>query len=310
MEVSHENEEEAMQLRRAGAAITISCFIIIMSIISVDLSAETTGNTGQEAYMKAQAAWEKGEWENALTQCDEALKINKRYKDAWLLKGQIYWQMKNHKMALGCFDEYLKIDPKNVLVWVNRGANLFELERYKEMQENYDKALSIDPKYSPLYKSIGVNYLLMGNYEESNNAFKKLEELGETSMYYSWTKRMLKITNEAYAPPESWTVNLDSYQTVLDIADSSKSGFLINLTSTEGTAIKFGGTSDRPFKYAPNFEVWGGAMIFDKRGDGLLTSGTYFRYKKIAGDTLTIEEGQINNWRLGLSSKKCFLISQ
>lgn len=299
-----------MLLRNKLAVIKTICIVILFSFISLNVSAETITNPGQDAYGKAQDAWEKGEWENALTMCDEALKVNKRYKEAWLLKGQIFWQMKNYKMALSCFDEYLKIDPKNVMVWVNRGANLFELERYKEMQDNFDRALSLDPKYSPLYKNIGVNYLLMGNFEDSYKAFQKLEELGETSMYFSWTKRMLQITNESYGPPENWSVNLDSYQTVLDLSDSSKSGYLVNLTSTVGTAIKFAGSSEQPFKYAPNFEVWDGAMIFDKKGDGLLTNGTHFRYKKISGETLTIEEGQISNWRLGLSSKKCFLLSQ
>ena len=299
-----------MLLRKTAAVIKTICIVFFFSFFAMNIFAETTPNPGQDAYTKAQNAWEKGEWENSLSQCDEALRVNKRYKEAWLLKGQIYWQMKNYKMALSCFDEYLKIDPKNVLVWVNRGANLFELERYKEMQENFDKALSIDPKYSPLYKNMGVNYLLMGNFEDSYKAFQKLEEFGETSMYFSWTKRMLQITSESFAPPENWNVNLDSYQTVLDISDSSKSGYLVNLSSTPGTAIKFTGSSEHPFKYAPNFEVWDGAMIFDKKGDGLLTNGTHFRYKKIAGDTLTIEEGQISNWRLGLSSKKCFLLSQ
>ncbi len=299
-----------MYLQRTAITFAVIGIVFFLSLASYAFAADTARTPGQEPYMRAQSAWEKGDWETALSLCDESLKINRRYKDAWLLKGQIYWQMKSHKMAVSAFDEYLRIDPKNVMVWVNRGANLFELERYREMQESFEKALTIDPGSIPLYKNMGINYFLMGNYEDSNKAFQKLQELGETSSYFAQTRRMLQITDPALAPPKTWTVNLDSYHTVLELTDPRKAGYLVNITSTEGTAIRLGGSSEQPFKYAPNFEVWDGAMIFDKKGEGLLTSGTHYRYRKITGDTLTIEEGRIRNWRLELSSKKCFLITQ
>lgn len=307
-----------MQLCRISSASKALFVILCLSFFSLNLYAEAapepeqaaSSGPGQEAYVKAQAAWEKGEWESALGSCDEALKANRRFKEAWLLKGQITWQMKDYKAALSSFEEYLKIEPKSTPVWVNRGQCLFELERYKEMQESFEKAMSIDPKYIPLYMNMGMNYLNMGNYEEAYRAFQKLEELGEKSTYSAWTKRALQVTSETFAPPQDWSVNLDSYQTVLELSDSSKAKYLVNLTSTTGTAIKFAGTREQPFSYAPNFDVWDGAMIFDKRGDGLLANGTRFRYKKISGDTMTIEEGQIDNWRPTLSSKKCFLLSQ
>jgi len=283
---------------------------LLLIVLSQSVYAQAPLKPAQEAYAKAQAAWEKGEWDTALSLCDEALKIDKRSKEVWQLKGQIYWQMKNYKMALKSYQEYLKIDPKNALVWINLSATFFELEQYKSMEESYAKAKEIDPKYAPLYQSMGVNYLMMGNYQEAHRAFAALEELGEPSIYYQWTKRVLQIINSTYAPAESWKANAESYQTVLDLADPDKTGYLVMLTSSVGTSFKFSGSSEKPFKYAPNFDVWNGTMIFDKKGEGLLTSGTHFRYRKISGDTLTIEEGVITNWRLDLTSKKCFLISQ
>ncbi len=299
-------------------AVKTLAFVLFLSLYSLNLCAETSadlekaGSAGpaQEAYTKAQAAWEKGEWETGLSQCDEALKIDRRNKEAWLLKGQIAWQMKDYKTALSSFEEYLRLDSKNTLVWLNRSQCLFELERYKDMQESFDKAQSMDPQYPPLYMNMAMDYLNMGNYEDAHAAFRKLEELGEKSMYLGWMKRMLQITSESYAPPRDWSVNLESYQTVLHLEDSTKAKYLVNLTSTPGTAIRFAGSREQPFSYAPNFDVWDGAMIFDKRGDGLLANGTHFRYKKIKGDTMTIEEGRIENWRLTLSSKRCFLLTQ
>lgn len=307
-----------MQSCKMSTAIKMLYIVLCLSLFSLNLYAEASADPakdaaagpGQETYTNAQAAWEKGEWENALRLCEEALKIDKRIKEAWLLRGQITWQMKDYKTALGSFEEYLRLDPKNTLVWVNRAQCLFELERYKDMQESFVKAQSLDPKYPPLYMNMGMDYLNMGNYEDAYSAFQKLEELGEKSIYLAWTKRVLQVTSEAFAPPKDWTVNLESYQTVLDLDDSTKAKYLVNLTSAAGTAIKFAGTRDKPFSYAPNFDVWDGAMIFDKRGDGLLANGTHFRYKEIVGDTMTIEEGQIENWRPSLSSKKCFLLSQ
>jgi len=299
-----------MQCINRAHMVSAIAFIFLIICMSQSVYAQAPLKASQEAYSRAQTAWEKGEWETALGLCDEALKINKRSKEVWQLKGQIYWQMKNYKMALKSYKEYLKIDPKNALIWVNLSATFFELEQYKSMEESYAKAKEIDPKYPPLYQSMGVNYLKMGNYEEANRAFATLDELGETSIYYLWTKRMLQIINSNYAPPENWKANADSYQTILDLSDPAKTGYLVMLTSSDGTSFRFSGESDNPFKYAPNFDVWDGTMIFDKKGEGLLINGTHFRYRKISGDTLTIEEGVITNWRLDLTSKKCFLLSQ
>lgn len=305
-----------MQFLRMSTPVRALCIVFFLSLFSLNLYAEASGDpekeasAGQEAYVKAQSAFEKGEWQSGLSLCDEAVKTNRRFKEAWLLKGQIAWQMKDYKTALGSFEEYLRLDPNNTLVWVNRGQCLFELERYKDMQESFDKARSIDPKYLPLFMNMGMDYLNMGNYEDAYSAFQKLEELGERSMYLAWIKRVLQITSENFAPPRDWNVNLESYQTVLDLDDTTKAKYLVNLTSTPGTAIKFAGSREQPFSYAPNLDVWEGAVIFDKRGEGLLANGTRFRYKKIAGDTMTIEEGQIENWRMSLSSKRCFLLSQ
>jgi len=306
----HLNEEGKMQCGSARTVLRSILVVLLVACLVPDAYADAPANTAQELYVKAQASWEKGDWENALNLCDGVLKVNKRHKEAWLLKGQIFWQMKNHKMALNSFDEYLRIDPKSASVWVNRAANLFELERYKEMQESFQKAQEIDPNYPPLYKTMGVNHLLMGNFQDAHNAFQKLEQFGETSVYSRWTERMLGIISESHAPPANWVANPDSYQVVLEITDSSKTGYLVNLSSTVGTSIRFTGSADAPFRYAPNFEVWNGTMIFDRKGEGLLTNGTCFRYTKIAGDTKTIEEGQINNWRLDLNTKKCYLLGQ
>ncbi|MBN2297689.1 MAG: tetratricopeptide repeat protein [Deltaproteobacteria bacterium] len=299
-----------MQCINRAHMVNAIAFLLFMLFLSQSVYAQAPLKPAQEAYAKAQTAWEKGEWETALGLCDEALKIDKRSKEVWQLKGQIYWQMKNYKMALKSYQDYLKIDPKSALVWVNLSATFFELEQYKSMEESYAKAKEIDPKYPPLYQSMGVNYLKMGNYEEANKAFATLEEMGENSIYYLWTKRVLQIINSNYAPAENWKVNPDSYQTVLDLSDPAKTGYLVMLTSSVGTSFKFSGSSDNPFKYAPNFDVWNGTMIFDKKGEGLLTNGTHFRYRSISGDTLTIEEGVITNWRLDLTSKKCFLLTQ
>ena len=209
-----------MQCGNARTVFRSILVVLWVACLVPDAYADAPANTAQELYVKAQASWEKGDWENALNLCDEALKVNKRHKETWLLKGQIFWQMKNHKMALNSFDEYLRIDPKSAPVWVNRAANLFELERYKEMQESFQKALEIDPNYPPLYKTMGVNYLLMGNFEDAHQAFQKLEQFGETSVYGRWTERMLRIISENHAPPANWVVNPDSYQMVLEITDS------------------------------------------------------------------------------------------
>jgi len=53
--------------------------------------------------------------------------------------------LKNYKQALSDFDEALKIDSDNVFVLGNRGETHRMLNNYEQALTDLDKALRIDP---------------------------------------------------------------------------------------------------------------------------------------------------------------------
>jgi tetratricopeptide (TPR) repeat protein len=88
-------------------------------------------------------------------------------KQAWVSKGDALNRMGNFSEAITAYDTALKIDPNYVNALDGKGWSLNELGNYTQAIVYLDKALKIDPSYKWSLSNIGWSLNGLGNYTQA-----------------------------------------------------------------------------------------------------------------------------------------------
>jgi tetratricopeptide (TPR) repeat protein len=72
-------------------------------------------------------------------------KFDKRSANAWNDRGVVYTKIGNFKEALTCFDRAIRINPSLSEVWSNKGIALYKMHKYERAMNSFDKALILNP---------------------------------------------------------------------------------------------------------------------------------------------------------------------
>ncbi len=106
--------------------------------------------------------WAKSDSDRALTDCNEAIRVDRNLAAAYLNRGNVYLSKSDFDHALADFNEALRLDPKNAWAYAERGnlhKNRGDLDR---ALVDLDESIKLDPGYAlahflrgDLYKSKG-----------------------------------------------------------------------------------------------------------------------------------------------------------
>ena len=89
----------------------------------------------------------KGEYDRAIQDCTEAIRINPGYDYAFIARGLAYWYIGEYDHSILDCDEAIRIDPSSTeahfnkgLAYAGRGENILAIE-------NFDNAVRLSPDY-------------------------------------------------------------------------------------------------------------------------------------------------------------------
>lgn len=111
----------------------------------------------------------EGKYPEALKCCDELLKTDLDYIDAWCNRGIILQKLEKHNEAITSFDKAIKLDPENLESWYSKGLTLGLLNQNEEALRCFEKALEIKPDYEPAQKSLDLIKFLIHSQSKQNN---------------------------------------------------------------------------------------------------------------------------------------------
>lgn len=114
--------------------------------------------------------------------CDESIKIDSKYENAWLYRGITLTELENFQDAESSFNKALIIDPKS-------NSTLYDLGHFYERTRNFEKAIEILEKLLKLYpsdkpalKKLADIYFITKNIDKSILTYNKLLELDPNSI--------------------------------------------------------------------------------------------------------------------------------
>ena len=113
----------------------------------------------------------KAEGDAAVSACTAAITSGKHQATdlaiAHIIRGNAYINKGDYNAAAQDYDEAIRLNPKNAAALYNRGNIFFRLGRYDEAIKNYDKAIELKPDYAIAFNNRCFAYYAKGEHDQA-----------------------------------------------------------------------------------------------------------------------------------------------
>lgn len=156
-----------------------------------------------------QAAYDRGDWNEALALADSAEAISPPLADASFTRGQVFTGLKRYDEARAAYERALAVDPAYRKAWYHLGHNAFLQRKYRVALAFYEKERAlIEDSGSPqsaadgagrlqalpaITAQIGRTYALLGVQDSARIAYEKALAIDSTyAVAHAWLSELYK----------------------------------------------------------------------------------------------------------------------
>ncbi len=126
-----------------------------------------------ESYIKD----EKVDTSKALPLIREALRIDNKNRDVYLIEGDIYILVNDGSKAIAAYNQAQFADPESPTANMKIGNIYVKGRSLTSAIPYYEEAIKLNANYAPAYRELGQLYSLAGRYDQSKEYFKKYLDL-------------------------------------------------------------------------------------------------------------------------------------
>ncbi|WP_017295451.1 serine protease [Geminocystis herdmanii] len=227
-------------------------------------------------------------YDNAISDLNQALKINPTFAHAYLSRGIIYANQQQYTKAISDLNEALKINPNFAYAYYNRGTSYLYLKQYEKALSDLNEALKINPNYAEAYNNRGISYFYLKQYE------KALSDLNEALKINPNYAEAYNNRGRNYARLQQYEKSINDYNQALKFNPNYAKAYLnrgiayTNLQRGEKAISDF----NQALKINPNY-----AEAYAGRATGYLILRQYKRaitdYQK--AQSLFLQQGDREN---------------
>jgi tetratricopeptide (TPR) repeat protein len=102
----------------------------------------------------------------------EALTIDEKNFDIYIIAGDIYLLVNNGSLAIRNYNRAQDIDPKSPLANMKIGSIYFKGRNLMAAIPYYEQAIALDKNFAPAYRELGQLYSMAGRFKESKEYFE------------------------------------------------------------------------------------------------------------------------------------------
>jgi len=113
----------------------------------------------------------KGEYDRAISDCSEAIRLDKNNAKAYYNRGNAYAYKRIYDKALYDYNKAIEIDQNYADAYHNRGMVYYALNEYDKSVMDYTRATELKPYFAKAYKNRGYIYYLKGYYDNAINDY-------------------------------------------------------------------------------------------------------------------------------------------
>ncbi len=161
---------------QAGRLMYGTVFLAVM-LLGGPVRAEDT-KSAEEYVREAMRSIDKKNFNDALTQLDDAIDQNDRLAAAYFHRGMLLLQMQDEKGAVSNFDKAMALRPDYSPVYLGKGVIEFRQGRLDRAEEFLSRAIKLDPSFGMAFYNRGVVFYQQGKLSEAEKDLRRALELG------------------------------------------------------------------------------------------------------------------------------------
>jgi tetratricopeptide (TPR) repeat protein len=131
----------------------------------------------QDSYQKGNEYYNCEDYQIAIQNYNEAIRINAVYAEAYLGRGQAYYQLKDYQNALKDYDEAIHQNPEQFETFFWRGLIHYQSKNYNQAIEDFTQIIQQYPNKGEAYYFRGSAYKKSGKSKLGIQDIKKAAEL-------------------------------------------------------------------------------------------------------------------------------------
>lgn len=126
----------------------------------------------EQLHAKGYDARKKGDYDMAISQYTEALKIMPNHFKALFNRGFAFDKIGAYDKAINDYSEAIKIDPNNAYTYYNKGISLDRKGEYDEAIMCFSKAIQLVPNKADFYHNRGFAYRKKKEFDNAINDYQ------------------------------------------------------------------------------------------------------------------------------------------
>ena len=120
----------------------------------------------------------KGQWDRAIADFSEAIRLKPDFVTAFNNRGNIYYGKRQYDRAIMDYDEAIRLKPDLAEAFSNRGNVYRKKGQFDRAIEDYDKAIHLKPGDGRMFANRGLAYEKKGAPNQALRDFKRARALG------------------------------------------------------------------------------------------------------------------------------------
>ncbi|MBD2353999.1 tetratricopeptide repeat protein [Tolypothrix sp. FACHB-123] len=124
-------------------------------------------------YLQGVDKYEKGDYQGAIKDFNQALEINPKDAKAYNARGDAFYQLKDYQKAQLDASKAIQFNSKDANAYYDRGFSHYQLGKYKEAIADYTKAIQLNAKNPYAYYGRGLAHVELKDPQKAMADFNK-----------------------------------------------------------------------------------------------------------------------------------------